>query len=124
MPYGARAAIGRNITAIRLKEEFVDIKSFLITLLTSKWMKNEIEMNKDVGTILDALNVKAIPELKFFYPGKNKLFEFEKILNPIREKIEENISQIQSLTKTRDTLLPKLMSGQVRVNNIKQTVDA
>ena len=32
-----------------------------------------------------------------------------------------NNNQIQSLNKTRDTLLPKLMSGQVRVNNIKQT---
>ena len=39
-------------------------------------------------------------------------------------KIKSNISQIQSLTKTRDTLLPKLMSGQIRVNNIKQTADA
>lgn len=39
-------------------------------------------------------------------------------------KKDINHNNIQSLTKTRDTLLPKLMSGQVRVNNIKQTADA
>ena len=33
----------------------------------------------------------------------------------IFNKMEINTEQIQSLTKTRDTLLPKLMSGQVRV---------
>ena len=32
------------------------------------------------------------------------------------EKISENMFQIQSLTKTRDILLPKLMSGEVRVD--------
>ena len=42
----------------------------------------------------------------------------------VLEKIENNQNLIQSLTKTRDTLLPKLMSGQVRVNNIKKTADA
>ena len=32
------------------------------------------------------------------------------------EKIEVNSKQIQTLEKLRDTLLPKLMSGEVRVN--------
>jgi hypothetical protein len=32
-----------------------------------------------------------------------------------------NNSQIQTLKKTRDTLLPKLMSGQVRVDEFKET---
>jgi len=31
------------------------------------------------------------------------------------KKMETNVFQIQTLTKTRDTLLPKLMSGQIRV---------
>ena len=44
------------------------------------------------------------------------LFEsFDKIVLPLFENIEENINQIYSLEKLRDTLLPKLMSGEVRV---------
>jgi len=40
---------------------------------------------------------------------------FNKILNPMFEKLEYNENQIRSLTKTRDALLPKLMSGEIRV---------
>jgi type I restriction enzyme S subunit len=35
---------------------------------------------------------------------------------PIFEKALKNNTQIQSLTQTRDELLPKLMSGEIRVN--------
>jgi hypothetical protein len=41
---------------------------------------------------------------------------FAEGVNPIFEKMLDNNSQIQSLTRTRDELLPKLMSGQVRVD--------
>lgn len=37
------------------------------------------------------------------------------ILTNLLEEKESNILQIQTLNKTRDTLLPKLMSGQLRV---------
>jgi type I restriction enzyme S subunit len=40
---------------------------------------------------------------------------FEEIARPLREKIEINSSQIQTLSKLRDTLLPKLMKGEIRV---------
>ena len=40
---------------------------------------------------------------------------FSKVVAPIFSKKESNQMQIQTLTKTRDALLPKLMSGQLRV---------
>lgn len=36
-------------------------------------------------------------------------------ISPILEKLESNNKQIRTLEKLRDTLLPKLMSGEVRV---------
>jgi len=69
----------------------------------------------------------TISDLKgnlFLLPPKNVIKQFNKVFNGFLDKIEINQNQIQSLTKTRDTLLPKLMSGQVRVNNINQTTDA
>jgi hypothetical protein len=36
-------------------------------------------------------------------------------MDSFNSKIEENIRQTQSLTQTRDTLLPKLISGQITV---------
>lgn len=53
---------------------------------------------------LDALN----------YPEK-LIEQFEKEVTPLFQKIKSNTQQIHTLTHLRDTLLPKLMSGEVRV---------
>jgi len=39
---------------------------------------------------------------------------FAKAMNPLYEKIIFNLSQIQILSKLRDTLLPKLIKGEIR----------
>ncbi len=41
--------------------------------------------------------------------------QYQDVCTPLFEKVKANQKQIQTLTKTRDTLLPKLMSGQIRV---------
>lgn len=51
----------------------------------------------------------------FIIPPVEKAWEFSKLAKPILEKISYNNSQIQSLSKTRDTLLPKLMNGELRM---------
>lgn len=52
----------------------------------------------------------AIPDDKF-------LEKADKVMSPVLEKIIFNNSQIQTLSKLRDTLLPKLMKGEVRVKD-------
>ena len=76
------------------------------------------------SSIVTAINSTIIKGIDFIIPKDELMNRFQKKILPIFKKIQNNSSQIQSLTKTRDTLLPKLMSGQVRVNNIKQTADA
>lgn len=93
IPKGVKAALGRNMTGIKLKKDY-PFPAFLIQLLTSDFMKNEIEQKKDNGTILDALNVKNIPLLRFINPGNDVLEYFENIVYPIRLKMEENIKEI------------------------------
>lgn len=46
---------------------------------------------------------------------KESLDNFQKIIEPIFQKIKTNSEEIESLSKTRDQLLPKLMSWEVRV---------
>ena len=45
----------------------------------------------------------------------DRIERFHSIVEPFFDKIELNIKQIRTLVKLRDTLLPKLMSGEVRV---------
>ncbi|MFN5348055.1 MAG: hypothetical protein ACK5A0_00705 [Polaromonas sp.] len=43
---------------------------------------------------------------------------FDKAVAPLWAKIHENQSQAQTLTELRDTLLPRLISGQLRINDL------
>jgi type I restriction enzyme S subunit len=76
------------------------------------------------GSTQEFMSLGSLRNIEFVIPSDQNLIDFNSLCEPIFKKIKINSSQIQSLTKTRDTLLPKLMSGQVRVNNIKQTANA
>ena len=67
------------------------------------------------SSIVTAINSTIIKNLDFIIPQENILKEFQEIIHPIFNKIKTNTKQIQTLTKTRDELLPKLMSGEIRV---------
>jgi type I restriction enzyme, S subunit len=65
------------------------------------------------GSVINFITKGMITEYKFYTPKEfdEKLIEFKRIY----EKVDLNTSQIRTLTSLRDTLLPKLMSGEVRV---------
>lgn len=62
-----------------------------------------------------ALKPSDIANLKLQLPPANKLLQFNNYADSVWEKITYNQTQIRTLEKLRDTLLPKLMSGEVRV---------
>ncbi|WP_323721809.1 restriction endonuclease subunit S [Acetomicrobium sp.] len=67
------------------------------------------------GTTVLHMSRNAIPSYELKIPNKEKVIAFTKRVRPIIEKKFTNIFQIRTLEKLRDTLLPKLMSGEVRV---------
>lgn len=116
-PVGTHAAMGRNMTCIRLKKHF-ELQAYLITMLLSDHMKYEISKNTDVGTIMNALNVKDIPKLLFPIFSDREMKNLESDLKSIRGMIETNYLENQRLSRLRDALLPRLMSGEIDVSNI------
>lgn len=62
------------------------------------------------------LNYKALlTELKYKMPPESLVLNFHDYISVYFDKLLKNKLQIQTLEKLRDTLLPKLMSGEVRV---------
>jgi len=101
--------------------------SYFLHSLFDYLYARKVFFNWENGTTgIKNLNLKALLEdFDLFIPQNTELIiDFNNNVQAVFNKIQTNNSQVQSLTKTRDTLLPKLMSGQVRVNNIKQTADA
>jgi type I restriction enzyme S subunit len=79
------------------------------------------EYSKSVatGTTVLHLSLTSIGEFQFALPSHEKLEEFAKQVRPIHKKKSNIIQENSRLRAIRDTLLPKLMSGEVRVDDIK-----
>ena len=56
-------------------------------------------------------------------PEDRELQEMHKIMQPLFEKYINNLIQNETLTELRDTLLPKLMSGEIDVSNVDISTD-
>jgi len=78
---------------------------------------NQIETLKSqaYGSVFDTITTSTFKGLSVICPPLDILISFEKIIDPLFKKIMHNFIQIQTLTQLRDSLLPKLMSGEVRV---------
>jgi type I restriction enzyme, S subunit len=67
------------------------------------------------GTNVSHTSPSIICEYEFNVPDDGKIISFKNQVQSLQAKQQSNIRQIQTLTQLRDTLLPKLMSGEVRV---------
>ncbi|MEI6752439.1 MAG: restriction endonuclease subunit S [Paludibacter sp.] len=67
------------------------------------------------SSIVESINSQMIKDIEMAIPDEQKLNTFKDLIKPYFDKIRSNQTQIRTLTQTRDTLLPKLMSGEVRV---------
>jgi len=88
---------------------------FLFLLLISPEGKRFVYENAD-GSTQEYITLGSLRKFEFKYPGEKRIIEFDLEVKPIFQKIDTNLSQIRTLTQFRDNLLPKLMSGEVRVN--------
>jgi type I restriction enzyme, S subunit len=67
------------------------------------------------SSIVTSINSAMIKELEITIPDFHTINEFKERTEPIFNKIKQNQTQIRTLSTLRDILLPKLMSGEVRV---------
>ncbi len=66
-------------------------------------------------------NFRSLP---FVVPIDGVLSKFEEIVGSLLERIDENTAQAQTLATLRDTLLPRLISGQLRLPEAEAMLDA
>ena len=80
------------------------------------FLLNQNELSKlNTNSAQPGLNQQAMKSFKILIPPKNKMSYFEKTVKPWVDKILFNSNQIKNLEKLRNTLLPKLMNGKVKL---------
>jgi len=68
------------------------------------------------GSVQSKFNKTAFRNLEISYPTLNYISKFEELMIPIFNRIDFNHQQINKMSNIRDIILPKLMSGEVRVD--------
>lgn len=108
---GNKALLNQRVCRFKPKKKFVS-NVFIFELI--KPHLHFYEKTK-AGTTVIHLGKSDIDQFEIIQPDENTLSEFKKIADPLLQKYINNNREIQTLTQTRDTLLPKLMSGQIRI---------
>ncbi|MGE7307457.1 restriction endonuclease subunit S [Priestia megaterium] len=89
-------------------------KYFIMLFLLSELGKKQI-MSSTVGSTQPKLPLYGIKGLKVCVPTQNILNDFTEIIDKLYLQIETLESNIHSLNQIRDTLLPKLLSGEIEM---------
>ena len=115
----ARCCVGRGIAGIRHKSGSRSYTYYAMHTLSDRFARFEAE-----GTVFGAINKKQFEGLRWLSPPGDLFNEFERIAFPLDERIEKNILETATLASLRDTLLPKLISGELRVPEADKLVEA
>lgn len=88
------------------------LQSFLFYLLKHIFSEED---SIGSGTVFNAVNKKELNDLKVLVPKKGIDKDFDDLIKPLDQKIEILTVENVNLSQIRDSLLPKLMSGKIRL---------
>ena len=105
--------IGRGVAAFRYKS---NNEYYTYTYFKLRSLMEEIKQFNNEGTVFGSISKSDFEGIITTIPSNEIIVKFEKKVKPINDKIITNCYQIQTLEKLRNILLPKLMSGEVRIS--------
>lgn len=87
---------------------------FFFTYLLLAYCVEELQ-SAAYGSVFDTITTNTFKGISIQVPNEQQIITFEESVQLYFQKIKTNQSQIRTLTQLRDTLLSKLMSGEIRV---------
>lgn len=98
----------------------VSAKSFYKYFLyfSLKGLREHLKMLGGGGTMTLNVNTTLFSNIGLIKPVDEKITAFDKLVTPMMELVLNNLIENEKLVKIKDTLLPKLMSGEIDVNGL------
>ncbi len=105
-----RCCIGRGVAALRHKSN-----SSSFTYYSAWALESELKQYEHTGTVFGAINKRQFEALKVIEPNSCVVDAFDASSAILDARIRMNVAESRTLAALRDTLLPKLVSGELRV---------
>ena len=110
-----KCCIGRGLAAI---QSINNCQSFLLYLLQS--LKPLFNQYNGEGTVFGSINKESLSNIKIIIPKIEVIRKFESIVENMDNMILKHFLQSRNVIKLRDTLLPQLMSGELKMDNLNR----
>ncbi|MDD5584453.1 MAG: restriction endonuclease subunit S [Candidatus Omnitrophica bacterium] len=105
-----QCAIGRGVAALRMKQYSNGFLFYFLSTRQDLWDRFNSE-----GTVFGCLNKTEFHKIVLFIPTDVIMRQFDMVVKPIEATIRNNELETRALGSIRDSLLPRMMSGQIRV---------
>lgn len=83
------------------------------------FVKSKDLASMNAGSAVPSMTTDILNAIEVIIPPASVLEEFEELVSPMYRAMQENDIQSEKLANLRDTLLPKLLSGEIDVSDIK-----
>ena len=110
-------AVGRGVAAINLD----GAHSF--ALYSMKSLRERFNEYESHGTVFGSINKKQFEALPCIRPPSSIISTFDHATGPLDDLVRTNEQQIRTLTELRDTLLPRLISGKLRLPEAAREIE-
>lgn len=109
-----KCCIGRGLASIYSKTGH---QSFVLYTIFS--LKKELDKFNSEGTVFGSINKSSIENLKIIIPPMNIIQKFDSLVRSLDIKLFDLFKETEHLKEIRDTLLTKLMSGELKLSEIE-----
>jgi type I restriction enzyme S subunit len=112
-------AIGRGVAAVRHK---TGCRSYTYQFMNS--ISDVFARFDSEGTVFGSIGKKDFHAITHVRPSHDLVLAYEGLAAPLDDQIERNERESRYLAQLRDTLLPKLISGELRVPDVDKFMEA
>ena len=113
-----KCCIGRGLASLRHKTGSRSYTYYAMQFLQEVFSRYEAE-----GTVFGSINKTDFQTLSLLRPSNEVIETFERLAYPLDQSIENNENESHTLAQTRDTLLPKLLSGEICVDAANEILE-
>lgn len=113
-----RCSIGRGLSSIRHKG---NSKSY--TYYSMSFLRDEFDIFEGEGTLFGSMSGAGFRAVNIIAPPEIVIDSYERTVYPLDQLIENNELETNLLVNIRDTLLPRLLSGEIRVKEDEKIVE-
>ncbi len=114
--FGKNGIFSQHIYKLSIRKDTYLTSQFVYYLIKTPKVREQI-IGATNGSTVNMLAIDGLQITEFNLPPKNKVLQFSQIIKEYWQKKEMNYAQIQNVICLRDILLPKLMRGEIKINN-------